>query len=59
MSVDRHVAGSNPPAALTRAPVNSIPKRRGFPVQVIEDAADGREVEQMPAGEISFHRDTA
>jgi hypothetical protein len=34
-------------------------QRRIFPVQVIEDAAGGREMEQMPAGEISFHRDTA
>jgi hypothetical protein len=34
-------------------------QRRGFPVGVVEDAAGCREMEQMPAGEIGFHRDAA
>jgi hypothetical protein len=31
-------------------------QRRGFPVQVIEDAASRREMEQVAAGEFSVYR---
>src|SRR6516225_2330842 len=34
-------------------------QRRGFTVDVVEDAAGCREMEQMPASEIGFHRDGA
>ena len=59
MSVDRQVTVSNPRAAITRTPVNSIPSAAASPVEIIEDAVGCREMEQMPAGEIGFHRDTA
>jgi len=34
-------------------------QRRRFPVDIVEDAAGCCEMEQMPAGEIGFHRDAA
>jgi hypothetical protein len=40
-------------------PCQSDSQRRGLPVDIIEDAAGCREMEQMPAGEIAFHRDAA
>jgi len=59
MPVDCQVAESNPPAAVTRTPVQLNAQRCGFPVEIIEDAAGCREMQQVPAGEIGVYRNAA
>ena len=34
------------------------PQRRGFPVDVVQDTAGRGQMQQIPAGELGFHRDT-
>lgn len=57
--MDCQVAVLNLPAAVTLDPPQFDSPRRGFPVDVIKDAAACREIDHTPAGESGFHRNAA